>query len=140
MSSKDTVISVRGLSKSYTIAHGALGRPSFREVLMEHPTVLLGLAQELAGDVRRLTGRAADHVFLDLRRRLAKLLLEETSSGGTPTVDLGLTQSGIAARVGTTRQSLNRAMSELARRSWIESQGPTVRILDRAALEHFAGS
>ncbi len=40
MSSSDLAISIRGLSKSYTIAHGALKRPSFREVCMErlrHP-------------------------------------------------------------------------------------------------------
>lgn len=40
MSSKDTAISVRGLSKAYTITHGAMKRPSFREVVMQrvrHP-------------------------------------------------------------------------------------------------------
>jgi len=35
MSESDLAISIRGLSKSYTITHGALKRPTFRDVLME---------------------------------------------------------------------------------------------------------
>jgi len=112
-----------------------------REILLQHPAVLLGLAQELAGDVRRLTGRASDLVFLDLRRRLAKLLLDQAAaSGDDSTADLGLSQSGVAARVGTTRQSLNRAMGELARRGWIRVDGQRVHLLDRTALGRFADS
>jgi len=35
MSSSDLAITIQGVSKAYTIAHGALKRPSFREVAME---------------------------------------------------------------------------------------------------------
>jgi CRP-like cAMP-binding protein len=110
-----------------------------RGLLLENPAILVGLAQQLAADVRRLTGRAADLVFLDLRRRLAKLLIAEAGSDAS-TINLGLTQSGVAARVGTTRQSLNRAMGELVRRGWIEADGQEVRLLDRDALRRFADS
>ncbi len=40
MSSSDVAISIQGLSKAYTIAHGALKRPTFRDVVTErvrHP-------------------------------------------------------------------------------------------------------
>lgn len=112
-----------------------------RAALLEHPAVLLSLAQELAADVRRLTGRTADLVFLDLRRRLAKFLLEQAAGeGDDSTVDLGLTQSGVAARIGASRQSLNRAMGELVRRGWIEADGQRVRLLDRAALDRYTSS
>src|SRR5690242_19577914 len=40
MSSRDNAIEVRGLSKVYRIAHDGLGRPTFRDVVMDrirHP-------------------------------------------------------------------------------------------------------
>lgn len=93
-------------------------------------------AQDLALTVRRLTGSAADLVFLDLPRRLAKLLI----GAGDAEVELGLSQSELAARLGVARQSVNRALAGLTRRGWIEVDRSTVRLRDRAALTRFAES
>lgn len=120
----------------------AVAAADVRALLEAQPALLLAAAAELAGTVRRLTGSAADLVFLDLPRRLAKLLLGEASAGpdGTLRVDPGMSQSGLAARLGVTRQTLNRALSGLTRRGWVEAQGAHFVLRDPDALRRFADS
>ena len=107
-----------------------------RAVLQAHPAALLAVTRLLTAHVRRLTGSAADLVFLDLPRRVAKLVL--TRAGGTATADLGVSQSGLAAQLGTTRQSVNKALSGLAARGWIRTSGTVVTVLDEPALRRFS--
>jgi CRP-like cAMP-binding protein len=109
-----------------------------RTVLLANPPALLAVARQLATQVRRVSGSAADLVFLDLPRRLAKLLV--TQAGDRSVVELGMSQSGLAAQLGTTRQSVNRALSGLARRGWIAIDGSSVTVRDAAALRRFSGS
>ncbi len=113
-----------------------------RTLLIANPPALMAVALELAAGMRRLTGDTADLVFLDLGRRLAKYLLAESVSGpdGTATCELPMSQAGIAARMGATRQSLNRALGEFARRNWISIDSTTVLLRDVPALRRFAES
>lgn len=104
-----------------------------RGLLRRSPAVTLAVAEELAHRVRRLTGAAADLVFLDLPRRLAKLL---SSREGAAVADLS--QSELAAQLGVTRQSLNRALQRLQDRGWVSVTPAGVRVLDRPALLSFA--
>lgn len=111
-------------------------------VLQQDPALLMAAASELAATVRRLTGSASDLVFLDLPRRLAKLLLAEATVGrdGARRVDTGMSQTGLAARLGVTRQTLNRALSGLVRRGWVEASGTEFVLRDPEALNRFAAS
>jgi CRP-like cAMP-binding protein len=112
------------------------------DVLRADPDVLLAVAAQLAATVRRLTGGTADLVFLDLPRRLAKLLLTDARDDppGPPRVDPGMSQSGLAARLGVSRPALNRALGSLARRGWIQSDNGGYLLRDAAALRRFAES
>src|SRR5215217_3524186 len=76
-----------------------IGADSMRAALTADPSLLWTVAGELATTVRRLTGSAADMVFLDLPRRLAKLIVAEATAGddGTRHVELGMSQAGVAA-------------------------------------------
>lgn len=109
-----------------------------REVLHRCPGIVLEWAQDLAATVRRLTGSTADLVFLDLPRRLAKLLIDSADSDAQ--VNLGLSQGELAARLGVTRQSLNRALGGLARRGWVSVSANVIMLHDQAALQRFADS
>lgn len=113
-----------------------------RSVLESDPQAVLAAARELAGQVRRLTGTMGDLVFLDLPRRVAKLLLSHSTTrpDGTTVSDLGASQSVVAAQLGVSRQSVNKALSGLARHAWIELEGRTVVLRDPAALERFVES
>jgi CRP-like cAMP-binding protein len=120
----------------------ALPAADVRAALRADPALPLAVAAELAAMVRRLTGGTADLVFLDLPRRLAKLLLAEghRAADGVVRVELGMTQSGLAARLGVARQSLNRAMGGLVQRGWITPEDRGYVIRDPAALRRFADS
>lgn len=108
-----------------------------RALLDVSPGAALAVAEELAARVRRLTGAAADLVFLDLPRRLAKLLVSEEAADGRATA---LIQSDVAAHLGVTRQSLNRALQRLQDRGWVAVQRGGITVLDETALERFAQS
>jgi CRP-like cAMP-binding protein len=95
------------------------------------------VSRELAEQVRRLTGSAADLVFLDLPRRLAKLIV--TRQNGNHVADLGVNQTRLAAQLGSTRQSVNRALAGFVRRRWIDVDGGRVTVRNDAALRAFAG-
>ncbi len=96
----------------------------------------MALNAELAGRLRRLTIATADLVFLDLPRRLAKFLV--AGPGGTGVDQLA--QAEVAAQLGVTRQTLNRALRRLQDRGWIEVHRSAVEVVDAAALERFASS
>jgi CRP-like cAMP-binding protein len=120
----------------------ALAGDDARELLETNQQALHAVAIALAAGMRRLSGTAADLVFLDLPRRLAKLLLGEAEkrADGSLVSQLAMSQTGVAARLGVTRQSLNRALATLVNRGWITLEGTTVRLDDPPALERFAES
>ncbi|MEP9385326.1 Crp/Fnr family transcriptional regulator [Nocardioides sp. KR10-350] len=113
-----------------------------RGALMSDPQAVLAAACELAAQVRRLTGTMGDLVFLDLPRRVAKLLLlrARAGSGGRTVSDLGASQSVVAAQLGVSRQSVNKALSGLARHAWIELDGKSVVLRDPVALQRYVES
>lgn len=109
-----------------------LPRDAVLLLLRSSPEAALALATDLAAILRRLTTSASDLVFLDLPRRLAKLLVTESVEG--------MAQAQVAARLGVGRQSLNKALSRFADRGWVDVERAAVVVRDRAALQRFADS
>ena len=74
-----------------------------RALLEREPAALRAFAMELARHLRRLTGAMGDILFLDLPRRLAKLLVAGAVAGrdGTYRVELAGSQSVLAAQWGS---------------------------------------
>ena len=106
---------------------------ALRRLLERSSAVCLAVAEELAGRLRHLTGSAADLVFLDLPRRLAKLLIAREEQVEMP-------QAEVAALLGVTRSSLNRSLSGFQRRGWVAVTRSRVEVLDRPAMVRFAES
>jgi CRP-like cAMP-binding protein len=111
-----------------------------RALLDSDPAALRAVALALAAGMRRLSGTAADLVFLDLPRRLAKLILADAKPrrDGTADTTLASSQAGVASQLGVTRQSLNRALSALTQRGWISVDGQHVVIHKLDALIRYA--
>lgn len=112
-------------------------REIVQDVCRRMPDAAREITRAVAASLRRLTEATSDLVFLDLPRRLAKMLLEQPR-GEDDVVDLGLNQGEIAQRVGGTRQSTNAALRGFERRGWVKLAGQRVVIVDVAALERFA--
>lgn len=117
-----------------------LPREAVLDLAANSPALTKGLLAAVASVVRRLTGAAADLVFLDLPRRVAKLVLEQGRTSDTAVIDMPLSQTEIARRVGASRQSVNAALRDFERRGWISSSGRAIRIRNAAALSRFVGT
>lgn len=110
-----------------------------QELIRERPMVAQRLLGALGAHVRRLTGQNADLVFLDLPRRVAKLLLYRMRQTRHQVIELGLNQTEIAAMLGGSRQSVNQALRDFEKRGWILAEGSTITIQDVERLRRFAG-
>ena len=80
-----------------------------------------------------MTGLASDLVFLDLRQRVAKCLLQQDSDG-SQSVRQRLTQSDLAAQIGASRQRVNACLRDFHDQGWISLESRGLRVLDREAL------
>jgi len=102
------------------------------------PAVSLALARSLAALLRRLTEGASDLVFLDLPRRVAKVLLSQPR-GEDGVIRLKMSQEQLAHQAAGTRQSVNAALRGFERRGWIEISDRAVTVKQATALSRFAG-
>lgn len=107
--------------------------------ISERPEIAEQLLRVLARRLRRTNNNLSDLIFTDVPGRVAKLLLDLASRFGEREDDAlrinhELTQEEFAQLVGSTRESVNKALSNFASRGWIRQQGRTVFIYDPAAL------
>lgn len=123
-----------------------LPRSTVLALMSRYPAVLEAVLHALGQLVRRLTEQTSDLVVLDLGGRLAKLLLRLAAAPhGTDranpdtVIDLGLSQSDLAAMVGATRQAVNKALQLLVARGLISVDGQVIRLLDVPGLRRRAG-
>jgi len=114
-------------------------REVVQEICARVPSVGQALTRSIAAMLRRLTEAASDLIFLDMPRRVAKVLLSQPR-GADGTIRLTLSQEELAHQVGSTRQSVNAALRGFERRGWIGVQGRTVTVTEAAALSRFAGN
>ena len=114
-------------------------REVVQEICARVPSVGQALTSSIAATLRRLTEAASDLIFLDMPRRVAKVLLSQPR-GADGTIRLTLSQEELAHQVGSTRQSVNAALRGFERRGWIGVRGRTVTVTEAAALSRFAGN
>jgi CRP/FNR family transcriptional regulator, cyclic AMP receptor protein len=109
-----------------------------QDICAREPMVAQALLNSIAATLRRLTEAASDLVFLDLPRRVAKILLG-LPRGGDGVIRPALSQEELAHQAGGTRQSINATLRGFERRGWIEVHDRTVTIRQAPALRRFAG-
>ena len=114
-------------------------RDTILDLCARVPAAAQALLGSIAATLRRLTDETSDLVFLDLPRRVAKVLLGQARSEDGA-IRLNLRQEELAHQVGGTRQSVNAALGGFQRRGWIEVRDRTVIVTDAPALGRFAGS
>ncbi len=103
------------------------------DLISQRPAVAVALLECLSAMVRRTTGVAADLVFLDLRQRVAKYVLQRARAD-PPSVKSALTQSEVAASIGASRQRVNACLREFEKVGWISLESRGLRVLDGEAL------
>jgi CRP/FNR family transcriptional regulator, cyclic AMP receptor protein len=115
-----------------------LGREVVLGLIEREPGVALAMMRGMAAMVRATNERLGDLLALDVPGRLAKWLLAQAGDDGA--VELDQPQESLAHALGTTRETLNRALHRFERLGWIEIEGRSVRIRDAGALRSTAGS
>ena len=110
-----------------------------RDICARVPAAGQALTNSIAAMLRRLTESTADLVFLDLPRRVAKVLLSQPR-GDDGIIKPRLNQEEIAHQVGSTRQSVNAALRGFERRGWIEMHDRAITVKQPTALSRFAGT
>ncbi len=111
---------------------------------LEHPEIALAALGILAGRLRRAAELIEALSLREVDQRLARLLLSEAHLRGRPrssgtTFELALTNQQIAARVGTVREVVSRALSRLQQNELIVIDGRRISIPNEAALKSYAG-
>lgn len=114
-------------------------RATFHDLLRREPAVVDGLLRSLAAMVRAGNARHAITVGLDVPGRLAAWLLaraaESTGSHkGAPEITVGRSQGQLAAELGTTRSTLNRALIGFESLGYITRRGDRIVIRNPQAL------
>jgi CRP/FNR family transcriptional regulator/CRP/FNR family cyclic AMP-dependent transcriptional regulator len=120
-----------------------LSRSDFLELLHRSPAVAERLLAEMARTIRRLSEEVTDLMFLDLRGRLVKKLLELAEAHGRPgeggiEIQAALTQEELAGMIGATRQRVNRLLGFFEDQGAIARHGRRIVILKPEALRRWA--
>ena len=115
-----------------------------RNLCLSHPSIALAALKLLAGRLRRCAELVEALSLHEVDQRLARLLLSEGRTRGRRVnngvvFELLLTNQQIAARIGTVREVVSRALSRLQQNELIEVSGRVVTILDEEPLKAFAG-
>jgi CRP-like cAMP-binding protein len=110
-----------------------------RRFLVSHPAATLALLRETIRKVHVADRRRVHATSLDTGHRLAHFLLERADAQDGPALDIALTQEELASLVGSSRESLVRAITALRTRGLIESGRRQITILDVEGLRAYAG-
>lgn len=117
-------------------------REDLHALIRQQPAVALAVLRIFAGRVRHLTRLVEDLSFRTVKNRLARVLLGMVD-GSAPAVSGrrrtgGLTQSELAAMVGTAREMIGRALKSLEADGALRMERGRIVLTDVAALRRAA--
>ncbi len=110
-------------------------RPALVSLFDRYPKLAQAVVAVLAARCRMLVGMVEDLSLRSVTGRLAKLLLDQAAQGQDA---VPLTRQQMAARLGTIREMVSRALRELEDEGLVSRDGRQIVIADRAALERRA--
>jgi CRP/FNR family cyclic AMP-dependent transcriptional regulator len=119
-------------------------RQVFMELLQRDHGMVQGLLHALVGLVRAGNDRHADVLALDVPGRLAKWLLRRVDAEDSgdlhpgTVVHLQRSQGELAAELGTTRSTLNRALHDFEALGFLAIDGDDVTLLKPGMLRTYA--
>jgi CRP/FNR family cyclic AMP-dependent transcriptional regulator len=117
-----------------------LRREDFQAQLEAHPSVALKLLRVLVQRLRRADEKIGGLVLLDVNGRVAQLLLDLAEESGGPRITRRLTHHTIAQMIGSSRETVSRAMRELVERGYIQVNRREILITQMDGLRALAGA
>lgn len=110
-----------------------LDREAFQTHLSAHPTTSLAILAEMSRRLRHADEVIGNLALLDVYARVARTIRDLAQKQGEP-VDGGLlikerpTQQEIAGLIGTSRETVSRALNDFTRRGLLEMQGKQILV------------
>lgn len=123
-----------------------LPRGEFEHAFRSDPDVAVAVVRALGGRLRHLVQLVETVAFRDVAARLAMQLADYADLTGTPDGDgvafrLERTQEELASEIGTARESVSRALKQLAAQGLIRSRaGDRLVVVSTARLRAWARS
>ncbi len=117
-----------------------LRRDDFQSQLEQHPKIALTLLRVLVQRLRRADEKIGGLVLLDVNGRVAQLLLDLAEESGGPRITRKLTHHTIAQMIGSSRETVSRAMRELVEKGCIEVSRREITITQPEALRSMSGA
>jgi CRP-like cAMP-binding protein len=111
-----------------------LRRDDFHARLRAMPEVAISLLKEISRRLRRADEKIGSLVLLDVNGRLAHLLLRLADEERGDRITRRLTHHTIAQMIGSSRETVSRAMRALVGRNVIEVTRTAILLRDRGAL------
>jgi CRP-like cAMP-binding protein len=106
-----------------------IDRKMVTDALMAEPGAALALLAVLARRIRDTDALVERTSSMDLGKRLARLLLDESTHGR-----IIYNQSDMAHLIGASREAVNRKLARWRKAKWIELTHTGLHVLDRPAL------
>lgn len=121
-----------------------IAKEDVRAVCLEHPTISLAALKMMAARLRRHAELVEALSLREVGQRIARLMLIEAERRGKRldgglTFDLTLTNGQIAARVGSVREVVSRALARLQQDGLIVLDSRRVTIPDEELLAVYSG-
>jgi CRP-like cAMP-binding protein len=116
-------------------------RAQLDELLAAHPSVSQALVAMAGRELRRVSERLLEALYVDADRRVRRRLLELGElyrDDGAGLTAIPLTQEDIAAIAGTSRATVSRVLSQEERRGTITKRRRRIVLLDVKELERWA--
>src|SRR5215212_6802587 len=108
-----------------------LHREDFRRRVESSPAVAWSLLTELSRRLRRADEKIGGLVLLDVPGRIARLLLDLAEETGSNTIEKPLTHQTIAQMIGTSRETVSRAMKDFQDANWVSVVRRKISLTDR---------
>jgi len=115
---------------------------AFGELLRGHPefamTIIERLVQIIRGSTDRIMTLSTRGAHGRIYAELLRTALDHANGGNTAVIKPAPVHSDIASRVGTTRETVARTLSELSKRGILRREGKALHVLDIEQLEELA--
>lgn len=120
----------------------AIHKRDVHNLIHANPSIALSMIKGLSCRLRETNRQLMDAVFLDVRGRLLRLLLELDGRYGKPhdggrLIDIRLTHQELANMVGTSRESVTRVLTELQDVGALGYAQRHMMWIDRQSLEEY---
>lgn len=122
------------LEKSYLLF---FPKREFITLLHEHAQIAINMIGGLSRFLRQFATQVEELTFKDVPARLARYLLELVGDD-VDTLQLPISKTQLASRLGTVSETLSRTFRKLSDEALLEVRGKTIVILDRDRLEDLA--